>query len=434
MKLTSVVLFALTYCIFAAQPDTIPKPANVIDQWNDIVLDAIRDTKIDSQFASRTLAMVSTAIWNALRTLDFPCQSNMYNSKDATVAVSHAAYGVIIGILPVKVRTAGDALFRTLMGPIRGDSNEFGRAREAGREAATEVLASRSTDGSFYYKYYSLDNKPGKWLPTLDVKGALNTPNPIHPHWGEVTPFGIVVAENYVPGLPPAFSSDEYYEDLRQVKELGDARAQARDAKYRQSIASFWRADTGTSSPHGIVNNIARIILSTTTNPSDIYKYATVYMLVNSASADGRIIAFRSKYIYNTFRPETAIRNTSDLVGVQRVDADKDTYWEPFLTTPLHPEYPSGHALVCSAGTRMLSLIFGKDDFSFELTTDDSPHVARSFQKLSDAAYDCAISRIYGGIHFPFAMFAGLDTGVFVAEGGYQRLCNKGSCFKCQNN
>ena len=117
--------------------------------------------------------------------------------------------------------------------------------------------------------------------------------------------------------------------------------------------------------------------------------------------ADAFISTWSAKYIYALIRPETYIRRTIDPA------------WTPLLTTPMFPEYTSGHSTVSSAAATTLGTLYGTRAIT------DVPTVAgveaRSFTSFEDAAREAAISRLYGGIHYPMAIANGLDQGKCIA-------------------
>ena len=58
----------------------------------------------------------------------------------------------------------------------------------------------------------------------------------------------------------------------------------------------------------------------------------------------------------------------------------------------------------------MLREVFG-DRVEFRVDSDTPPGTTRTFWSLTKAAEENGKSRIYGGIHFPFANRAGLTAG-----------------------
>ena len=117
------------------------------------------------------------------------------------------------------------------------------------------------------------------------------------------------------------------------------------------------------------------------------------------AVADALIGCWHDKFIYNLVRPVTYIK--------RYIDPD----WETLLITPPFPEYPSGHSVQSGAAEAALTSIFGKD-FAFDDATHEEDGLAtRHFGSFHAAAEEAAVSRMYGGIHYPFANINGLEQG-----------------------
>ena len=117
------------------------------------------------------------------------------------------------------------------------------------------------------------------------------------------------------------------------------------------------------------------------------------------AQADAFISCWDTKFRYNLLRPVTYIKRHIDPA------------WEPLLITPPFPEYTSGHSTQSGAASTVLTAIFG-DTFAF----DDETHVdeglpVRSYPSFAAAADEAAVSRLYGGIHYPFGNEKGLEQG-----------------------
>jgi membrane-associated phospholipid phosphatase len=120
---------------------------------------------------------------------------------------------------------------------------------------------------------------------------------------------------------------------------------------------------------------------------------------IGVATADAFIGAWNTKYQYDLLRPVTYIRRTMD------------PKWEPLMTTPPFPEYPSGHSVQSGAAAAVLTGMYG-ENFAFK----DDAHAddglpARAFSSFWAAAEEAGISRLYGGIHFRTAIENGLDQG-----------------------
>jgi hypothetical protein len=98
-------------------------------------------------------------------------------------------------------------------------------------------------------------------------------------------------------------------------------------------------------------------------------------------------------------RPETYIN--------QYIDGE----WVPLLQTPPFPEYTSGHSVISSAASVVLTKLFG-DHFSYADSTElEFGLPVRQFQSFHQAAKEAAISRFYGGIHYMKAVTNGFEQG-----------------------
>ena len=109
---------------------------------------------------------------------------------------------------------------------------------------------------------------------------------------------------------------------------------------------------------------------------------ARLFATLNTAQADAFIACWEAKFAYWLLRPVTAVR--------ERFDAG----WLPLLTTPPFPAYPSGHAATSGAAATVLEALW-----------------PTHLWDLRQAAEEAALSRIYGGIHFPMDGAAGLELG-----------------------
>src|SRR6266542_5534709 len=123
-----------------------------------------------------------------------------------------------------------------------------------------------------------------------------------------------------------------------------------------------------------------------------------MYARVGVALGDSFIACWHAKYRANVVRPITYIRRHID------------PRWSPLLMTPPFPEYPSGHSVVSAAAAEVLTARFGQTPFT------DRTHAARglrarTFGSFHAAAAEAALSRLYGGIHYPMANEDGLTQG-----------------------
>jgi len=172
------------------------------------------------------------------------------------------------------------------------------------------------------------------------------------------------------------------------------------------TIAQFWADGVGTETPPGHWNQIAEDVARA--RGTTLVQNARLFALLDLALADAAIVAWDCKYVFNYWRPVTAIRN-ADTDG--NPDTSQDATWTPLLVTPNFPSYTSGHSTFSSAGAAVLGNFFGTDNVSFTTGSDFLPGVRRTFPSFSAAAVEAGQSRIYGGIHFQFDNQDGLTSG-----------------------
>jgi membrane-associated phospholipid phosphatase len=66
---------------------------------------------------------------------------------------------------------------------------------------------------------------------------------------------------------------------------------------------------------------------------------------------DASIAVYDTKYFYNFWRPQMAIRE-GDTDDNHRTDPNAN--WVPLIATPAFPGYPSGHATLSNAARKVL--------------------------------------------------------------------------------
>ena len=110
----------------------------------------------------------------------------------------------------------------------------------------------------------------------------------------------------------------------------------------------------------------------------------------------------------NFWRPVTAIRN-GDLDG--NYATERGPLWEPFITTPMHPEHPCAHCTFQATAASALETFFGSNAATFNLTSTTAPGVTRKFNNLSDYVAEVVNARVYDGVHYRTSGEAGAAIG-----------------------
>ncbi|NJO00089.1 MAG: phosphatase PAP2 family protein, partial [Anaerolineales bacterium] len=101
----------------------------------------------------------------------------------------------------------------------------------------------------------------------------------------------------------------------------------------------------------------------------------------------------------------------------QHIDPD----WQPLIPTPPFPEYPSGHSVASAAAAEILTEVLGPLSFT------DATHVglglpAFNYNSFTNAAEEAAMSRLFGGIHYPMGIENGLSQGQCVGRAVLERI------------
>jgi hypothetical protein len=240
------------------------------------------------------------------------------------------------------------------------------------------------------------------------------TPFAFAPKWGSVTPFTLRDSTQFASGPPYPLTSRQYARDFNEVKRLGgggegDPTPSARTAEQTE-IARFWVE----SSPLAW-NRMARGIV--TDRRLDEWEAARLFGLLNMAMVDGYIGTFQEKYIYNFWRPVTAIHRAAEDGNPL---TSPDPLWQPLVQTPPIPDHDSGHSVEGGVAAEVMRRVLGTDRVSFAVcsltlpagqTCADPKPVTRSFDRLSAAATENGESRILVGFHFRHAVTDGLAHG-----------------------
>ncbi len=271
---------------------------------------------------------------------------------------------------------------------------------ETDQVGASQVRVGRPTD-------YFPPVGDGLWIPTYpDLSRAL------FPYWGDVRVFA--ASQNDLLSPPPAFAYNTNPTSLwfKDNLEVADAINNMNDES--RWIAEFWSDDlTGlTFSPPARILAIANqvIKLEKTNLEETLHLYCKMGIGFNDASVG----AWKSKYTYNTERPETFIR--------KYIDPDfKPILGEAIGTpglSPSFPGYPSGHSTFAGVCEVMFDRFFGAQ---YEFT--DHCHLGRTefagyprtFSSWKELAEEDAYSRIPLGVHIRLDCSEGLRLGRSIA-------------------
>jgi len=406
--------------------------ADAVINWNATMLRAIWNAGTPPTATSRVEAMVGVAVYDAVdgvhpiyQLYPVPGLSARPRPDSSREAAAIAAADTVLNSLYAAQQAMFDAEYQATLAQIP-DSRSKADGIAWGQSVANAVLAWRSSDGSTATTSYQpapaggtpgvyeltpnagLEGKPPGFLPALA------------PQWGQVTTWAMTSAAQFLPPPPPPVGSAEYAADFNQAKMLGDSQRYAlpRSPQVQDDYdyAHFWADVPGHSvTPPGHWDEIAEHI--SLQQHLSLLQNARLFAVVNIGLADAAINCWDAKYVYNYWRPITAIRDARahDINLANTSDAN----WTPLWNTPNFPSYTSGHSTFSGAASTILAAIFGPD-LRFTIGSDDMPGYSRSFSSLAQAADEAGESRVVGGIHFQFDNTAGLaagrELGAYVAQ------------------
>lgn len=384
-------------------------PAMVL-AWNDVAIQAFihfpEQPAPPPMIESRVFAMANVAMHDALNNIKKKYKTyaleSLDKNADPNAAVAQAAYDILIIETP-WYKSKYDSLLASSLNAV-ADGNAKIKGIALGHAVATAVKNKRTNDGSTTAQYqYVPGNLAGQYQFTAPFDGPPFNGFYAIPGWGNVRPFGMTSGSQFRPEAPYPVNSSEYTADFNEIKSLGSINSTSRTTD-QTHLALFWAED----SPIGW-NRIARIIVDKQTgNSIDAWKTARLFALLHMAEADAYIGSCEAKLFYSYWRPVTAVHFAA-VDG--NPETSPDTNWQVLLPpTPPVADYPSAHATAGGAGAAVISAFFGADNISFT-TTSTTNTGTRSFNSLSQAAMENAMSRIYIGYHFRNACMKGKTLG-----------------------
>jgi hypothetical protein len=378
--------------------------SDVIVSWNMLAHDlAFAEDQFLTFKGQRALAMMHLAMHDALNAIVPIYRLYAYSGGTRpghpTAAAAQAAHDVLIALYPHQHAKLADQLGRWLAQVPDGPLLERGTA--LGQATATAVLARRDGDGWDFPGTYHFRQGPGRYQTTPPWDGFVAQPG-----LRFATPFVLEYSHQFRPPPPPPLRSTAYARAFREVKEYGAAESLRRTDD--QAAYAVWWMEFA----EGSVNRLARQLA--VDRNLHLWKGARLFAHVGVALYDAYVATWDSKYVYDHWRPYTAIRDADTDENPRTLP---DASWAPLRPTPPFPEYVSAHAAACGASFDVLQQEFGhRVSFTMETTTAPPGMPTRTFTSFDAAAAECADSRVRLGWHFPYATDAGLALGKQIAR------------------
>ena len=175
--------------------------ADVVTDWNNAALDAIRAGSTAPPIASRSLAILHVSIYDAVNGIarthePYLVQSAVPASASREAAASAAAHEALVNLFPSTISTF-DALHAAILAGIP-DGPQKTAGIVWGEFVADQILAARANDGSDAIVLPPGGSGPGVWIPTPPAFRPY-----LLPQWGFVAPFAMNSSSQFRPPGPP---------------------------------------------------------------------------------------------------------------------------------------------------------------------------------------------------------------------------------------
>ncbi|MBU3821103.1 vanadium-dependent haloperoxidase [Flavobacteriaceae bacterium XHP0103] len=443
---------------------------NVAHQWAVMAIEGTaNDTdkfKPRPTITSRFLGLIFTSMYDAWTRYDEKASpvylqgvdrrpTDEQTLKNKEIAISYAAYGAL------KEYYYSDSLmFSNKMKELGLDPNnkslDPNTPEGIGNLAAKMVIESRMHDGSNQYgdvegsngmPYFDYTNyKPvndadnnvdiDRWQPKYfsDGKGGKFAPSCLTPYWQEVTPLLLKTSDQFRPGPPPLYGSEQLEKEVKEVVEL-----QANLTPEDKALVEFMRDGPKSvqQAGHWLKFSMDVSLRDNHTLDEDV----KMYFLVESVAMDGFIACWDAKMHYDSARPYAQVHKyfqDKDITawgGPEKgMITMKGQEWRPYspdvFLCPPFPSYVSGHSTISGGCAEALKLFKGDDNFGIEveripgeLTEPNNlgEPVILKFPTFTKAGEMAGISRVMGGYHIQADNIEGLELGRRVARYNYEK-------------
>jgi Domain of unknown function (DUF6851)/VCPO second helical-bundle domain len=402
---------------------------NVVLQWNQALLEAVRTVRFAPPMTARALAIAHTCMFDAWAAYDAVADgvhwsislrrpASEHTEANKAEAISFAAHAALMDLFPSQA-----PLFNSLLASLGYLAP--GPAGTVGSTACQAVLAFRHVDGSNqlgdlhpgsysdYTGYTPLNtvdviNDPNRWQPLATATGPQSF---LAPHWGHVTPFALTSGDAVRPAPPPLYPHGNYIKEANQILHFSaklDDRA--------KMIAEYWADGPGSATPSGHWNLFAQAVSRRDGHTLD--QDVKMFFALGNALLDVSVAVWDCKRLFDFVRPVTAIHYlyggkpirawAGPGLGTRLMDG---WLFRSYIATPPFAEYVSGHSAFSAASAQILALFTGSDRLGALVTfaagsstiepgITPAEAITLSWMTFSEAADEAALSRRLGGIHF----------------------------------
>ncbi|HTG41164.1 MAG TPA: vanadium-dependent haloperoxidase [Methylomirabilota bacterium] len=380
----------------------------VITDWNaTMVATIVTDAGKGNAEGIFWYSFVQAAVYNAVVGITHRYELYKWDVRgpraaSPEAAAAAAAHRVLLYYFPASATRLNNAYTASLARIPNGVSKRQGI--RYGERAAAHIISLRANDGRTASLTVAPAVQAGDWRPTPPGFAPMLVP------WlSQVTPFTLNSPDQFRPGPPPAISSPTYTAEFNEVKAFGAKTGSSRDAVQTQTALFF--SDIAIGALQGALRDLV------TRRGLNISDSARLFAAADLAGSDSGIAAWDAKFHYHWWRPVTAIR-LADEDG--NLDTTADPLWEPLITTPPYPDWPSGLCNLMAAVSNSVTRVLGDGSIDLNITsvaagTGGVPltkHYATAAELLTDAIN----ARVWSGIHFRTADVVAAQMGTQISN------------------
>jgi hypothetical protein len=386
------------------------RAGNVVTDWNTIASTTIVTNGGKSPAPSSVwFAYSSLAVYDAVNAITGHHQPFYYHiaapaNASTDAAAIAAAHRVLVNYFPSQ-QTALDSQFAASLAGI-ADGGDKSAGIAVGEAAAVAIISARMGDGLEANVPYTPGSGPGAWIPTPPAYAA-----PVAPWLGQMRPFTMKAAADFLPGGPTSLDSESWRRDYNLTRLYGGANSTVRSTAETE-IGVFYTEHTG--------QQYARMFnMLATANNLGVEDSARMLAMLWTGYADSAIGCFNAKYKFGFWRPVTAIPAGGGAVpSVPTPELAPDLAWAPSGgPTPAHPEYPAAHGCITGSVSTLIADFFGTTRVTVAVDSKafaDGLH-QHTFTDTRDLMDEVFWARIYAGFHFYHSLEAGRQLGQSVA-------------------
>src|SRR5437868_14330113 len=327
--------------------------------WQAIEANLVAQANLAAVVSTRAYSLLGVAQYLAVQRAEAGRRDGRSHDGSDAGAVAGASATVLSYLFPSQSQALQDTVKAQ-----RGAGPGFARGEVIGRAVGTEIVARAQADGFSTPFTGTIPVGAGLWSSNTTPATIAGGPLP------GVRPWFLKSARQFRPGPPPAFGSADFLAALAEIRHISDTRT-----AQQIEIATRWAQGAGTPTTAGFWLQVA-------TDGIESHRLSErqathLYALLGASMFDAQIGCWDAKETYWFIRPWQADPGITVVAAVGK---------------PNHPSYPSGHSCISSSAAAVLSGFF--------------PDQRR---QLDAMVTEAGLSRMYGGIHYPFDIEAGQD-------------------------